>query len=188
MALTVALPQDSINNPYLGLWDATNSRWALWRGRNGATSGPGGGAIADLAVVAGDASGNAIVVTSGYVQTVLGGGAAAIGTVGVTSLPALVAGTANIGVVRQAQGNKAPATTTIATTASQILAANSARKNCLLYNAGPATVYVGASSSVTVANGVPLAAGAYLTDDSSVDAWWGICASNTGAMSAIEVS
>ena len=188
MPLSVSLPQDQVNNPYLGLWDTTNARWALWRGRNGATTGPGSAAIADMAVVAGDAAGNAIVVTSGYVQSVLGAGSAAIGSVSVTSLPALVAGTATIGVVRQAQGNKAITTVAIGTTAAVVLAPNAARKSCLICNTGAATVYLGPNSSVTTTTGVPLASGDRLPDDASLDAWYGITASGSAALIVVEVS
>jgi len=64
MALTVLLPQDSANNPYLGLWDVANARWALWRGTNGALDGPGSAARADLATALYGPDGNPLLPTA----------------------------------------------------------------------------------------------------------------------------
>jgi hypothetical protein len=78
MALSVNLPQDGANNPYLGLWDTANGRWALWQGRNGATNGPGSAATAALATMPLDAAGNPLNVDgSGNLKTAIwaGGGA-----------------------------------------------------------------------------------------------------------------
>lgn len=79
----------------------------------------------------------------------------------------------------------APAPTT---SAAVLLAAAATRKCAVIHNAGAVTVYLGKDSGLTTANGLPLAGGATLVDDCSVDAWWARTASGTGDLRIYEVA
>lgn len=57
-----------------------------------------------------------------------------------------------------------------------LLAANPNRKVAIIVNTSVNIVYLGKDATVTVANGVPLAAGASFRDDFSNDAWQAIAA------------
>ena len=73
-------------------------------------------------------------------------------------------------------------------TAAVALAANSSRITAVIQNVGTVDVYIGKDNTVTTTNGLLLAAGASLTDDSSTDAWWGITASGTADLRILEVA
>lgn len=74
-----------------------------------------------------------------------------------------------------------PVTTSVTTGATLILAANNRRKSAILYNSHATdTMYVG-PSGVTTSNGIPVVAGASLTDNASTDAWYAIAASGSTA-------
>lgn len=82
----------------------------------------------------------------------------------------------------------APTAVAPTTSATLLLAANTARGVCLISNAhASATVYLGRDNTVTSSNGVPLPAGETLTDGLSTDAWWGIMASGTGDVRVLEI-
>lgn len=61
------------------------------------------------------------------------------------------------------------------------------RKALTIKNAGTVTVYLGDSDAVTAETGFPLEAGDVLTDDVSVERYYGIAASGTGDLRIIEV-
>lgn len=72
---------------------------------------------------------------------------------------------------------------------SEILAANAQRKSALIVNNSGGTVYLGGSSGVTSANGIPLADGQSLTDTTSTDAWYARAATGvTGDLRICEVA
>lgn len=84
-----------------------------------------------------------------------------------------------------AKGAKTFRTHTVGVTATEILHGNSHRASAIIYNGSANTIYLG-PAGVTVLNGFPLAAGAYLTDEDSVDEWFGVAAANS-SVSSIEV-
>lgn len=86
-----------------------------------------------------------------------------------------------------ASGAKTVAAATCDTTADQLVAANADRKSVMIQNVGTIDIYLGLSG-VTTSTGILLAAGAVLEDDKSVDAWYGITASGTGAVRYCEVT
>lgn len=92
-------------------------------------------------------------------------------------------GTENLGLT----GAKTSSSAAPTTTSGSVLAANDQRKAAIIHNAGTAIVYVGASG-VTTSTGIPLAAGATITDDVSTDAWHAVMASGTGDLRIIEVA
>lgn len=77
----------------------------------------------------------------------------------------------------------------VSTTAIILAAANTYRRALVLANAGPDILYLGPTSAVTVATGVPVAAGASFVDEKSTSAWYGICdTGDTADVRMIEVS
>jgi len=87
------------------------------------------------------------------------------------------------------RGTKTTSNTAISVTtaATSIIAANTARKGLIITNNGTVPVYLGIAG-VTTANGIPLPAGASLTDDVTTDAWYGIVASGTADVRVVEIS
>lgn len=84
----------------------------------------------------------------------------------------------------------AMAQASVAATASMIVAqragaAGTGRVAVTLYNAGAATVYLGASTGVTTSNGMPLPAGASITLDTTA-AIYGVAASGTQTLGVTE--
>lgn len=73
-------------------------------------------------------------------------------------------------------------------TAASVLAANTSRKSCIIQNVGTVDVYLGKDNTVTTTNGLLLAAGQWITDETSTDAWWGITASGTADLRVCEVA
>jgi hypothetical protein len=57
------------------------------------------------------------------------------------------------------------ATVTVTDSATQIIGDNAKRQSLIIVNTGTETVYIGQTSSVTSANGVPLQQNATLTED-----------------------
>ena len=55
---------------------------------------------------------------------------------------------------------------------AQIAASNDQRLSLIILNNSAGIVYLGNATGITAANGLPLAAGASLTDTYSGDAWW----------------
>lgn len=53
-----------------------------------------------------------------------------------------------------------------------LVPANDQRLSLVIVNNSAAIVYLGTATGVTAANGLPLAAGASLTDTTSGDPWW----------------
>jgi len=87
-----------------------------------------------------------------------------------------------------APGAATVAQTSLSTTAAQIVASNTSRKGLVIKNIDSAiVVYLGTSSGVTSANGYPLSAGESVTLSASTSAWYGIAASSTPKVAAIEV-
>ena len=80
------------------------------------------------------------------------------------------------------------APTTTAAAATPALAANTSRKEALIYNNGAQTVYLGRDAQVTTATGLPLVSGATLRDDRATGAWYAITASGTGDLRILEVA
>lgn len=80
--------------------------------------------------------------------------------------------------VSEARGTKsAPAAVVIGDAAALIVGIQPRRISILMANAsGQITVYVGSDNTVTVNNGIPIAAGGNLSDIESYDEWWGIVA------------
>jgi hypothetical protein len=80
-------------------------------------------------------------------------------------------------------------TVTIANTATQILGASSARGGWIIHNASDQDIYIGGTSSVTTANGIPLASGEKIVADGPA-AWngalHGIVASGTADLRYFE--
>ena len=118
-------------------------------------------------------------------------GGNAIGTVGITALPALTAGSNLIGVVKEyrAPTSAVNSVASLATTAT-LLAANANRNGATFYNASTSVLYLklGATASLT-SYSVQIAAGGYY----EVPAWYsgvidGLWASANGAVLVSEVS
>lgn len=86
-----------------------------------------------------------------------------------------------------ATGTPTVSTAAPTTTAASVLAANSSRKVAILYNNGAQAVYLGTTSGVTVANGMPLVPGASFIDDRTLGAWYGITPSGTGDLRIMQV-
>lgn len=78
-----------------------------------------------------------------------------------------------------------PAPTTIA---ASIVAASATRFSVTIQNAGAVDCYLGKDNTVTASTGLLLAAGATLTDDSTVDAWWAITAAGTADLRILVVA
>lgn len=93
------------------------------------------------------------------------------------------------GIYVQSKPSSATVTVvSIATTATLIVAANTARKALIIQNAdAAAAMFIGTSSGVTTANGYKVAAGASVTLSPSNNTWYGIVASGTVSANAIEV-
>lgn len=75
------------------------------------------------------------------------------------------------------KGTKTFSQVTVGTTAVQLAAANTARKNLVIVNGGTATIYLGKDGSVTATGatgGIPLPANASLVDENSTDAWFAV--------------
>lgn len=87
-----------------------------------------------------------------------------------------------------AKGTRTFSTAAPTNSAAQALAANTSRKEALIYNNGTMTVYLGKDNTVTTSNGLPLAPGATLRDDRATGAWWAIVASGTGDLRIVEVA
>ena len=72
---------------------------------------------------------------------------------------------------------------TIQNSATLILAANPARRGCLIANTSAGTVYLGMNASVGTSTGMPLLQNAIFTDSGERDAWrgaiYGVVASAT---------
>lgn len=64
-------------------------------------------------------------------------------------------------------------TVTVTTAATQIVAANTERKGCIIVNTSNQTVFLGMDSSVTTATGLPVAANASFNNSGTNDAWRG---------------
>lgn len=75
----------------------------------------------------------------------------------------------------------------VGTSSTSIIAANSARKSLVITNQGASTIYVG-NSGVTTSTGFALAAGASISDVTTVDAWYGVVATGSVTAGVIEVS
>ena len=74
-----------------------------------------------------------------------------------------------------------------AAVATLVIPANKHRLSCVIANAhATVAVYIG-PAGVTIANGIPIAAGASFTDNFSTDAWYMIPASGTSDVRAVEV-
>jgi hypothetical protein len=86
------------------------------------------------------------------------------------------------------KGNKStPKSVTVDTTSGGILLSDAgAWKTRTFTNTGSVTVYLG-KSGVTTAIGSPLAANASMSDDVSLDAWYGITGSSTADVRVVEV-
>lgn len=93
----------------------------------------------------------------------------------------------NGGFISHTKGTPTFSAAAPTTAATLLLAANASRTTALLANNGTQTVYLGVANTVTTANGVPLAPGATLTDETTTGAWWGITASGTGDVRVVEV-
>lgn len=105
-----------------------------------------------------------------------------------TPIPADATNGLDVDVTRLPKGSKTFADPAPTTSASSIVAANASRKSVTIHNAGTVTVYLGLNGSVTSSNGLPLGAGATLSDDASTDAWYAITASGTGDLRIVEVA
>ena len=81
----------------------------------------------------------------------------------------------------------APVQVTVTTAATQILAANPNRAGAIIANTGASTLFIGRDNTVTTGNGIPVAAGGSIEDNQSGDAWFGIVASGTADVRALEV-
>lgn len=87
------------------------------------------------------------------------------------------------------RGNKSEPVKKVPTgTAMLLLAANTGRITAIFENVGSVDVYVGPSSSVAVATGILLKAGAIMTDSITADAWYGITAGATADVRVMEVA
>lgn len=80
----------------------------------------------------------------------------------------------------------APRAVAINTGAVRLVQVNALREMSIIANSGTVAIYLGRDNTVTTANGLPLAAGASLTDDVSDDEWWAI-AGGAGEARIIEV-
>jgi hypothetical protein len=88
------------------------------------------------------------------------------------------------------QGNpSAPTTLTMTSSAVKLLSVNSTRKQAVVFNVGPSTVYVGNFSTVTTATGIPIPPNTGFQDDLTSAEWYGIVATtSTSDMRVTEVS
>lgn len=79
-----------------------------------------------------------------------------------------------------------PVQVTCDATADPLISANTARKEVLLKNLGPYTIYLG-KSGVTIATGYELLVGETLVDDLTTQQWFGITLSGTSNVSVLEL-
>ena len=86
------------------------------------------------------------------------------------------------------KGTKTFAPVSVTTTATQLLAYNGNRRVALISNNSAAAIYLGRDNTVTVANGMNLAAGGAITDTDSEDAWWAITASGASDTRVLEIA
>jgi len=78
-------------------------------------------------------------------------------------------------ILARLQGDTgAHATVSVGTSATSILAANASRKEWLIYNNGAAILYLGSSSGVTTANGIPIVPQRAASGRIYKGAFWGI--------------
>ncbi len=87
-----------------------------------------------------------------------------------------------------AGGDKAFTQFTVTDAAQEILAANTSRNAATFVNNSGVTIFLGNDGALTTGNGLPLAAGAPLSDDVSTDAWFAIVATGTADIRMLEVS
>lgn len=108
--------------------------------------------------------------------------------VNVKALPALPAGTNNVGFVSETYANLATAQVSVGATATLIVAARAGRKEVTIVNHGTTALYLGSSSGVTTSTGQLLAgvAGEGITYSGGA-AIYGITASGSQTVSAAEV-
>jgi hypothetical protein len=84
------------------------------------------------------------------------------------------------------RGRKTPSAVTVTSAGTLVLAAASTTvRSVLIVNNGAVTVYMG-PATVTTANGIPLAPGQSLSDKDSLDAWYGITASDSAEVRVLE--
>lgn len=93
----------------------------------------------------------------------------------------------DVDVTRLPHGTKTVSRTSITTAVTLILAAKASRVSAVLYNAGPSDIYVSASNAVSTSTGFLFPVGATFADDASNDAWYGVTASGTATIHALEV-
>ena len=73
-------------------------------------------------------------------------------------------------------------------TATLIATSNSNRIALLIFNAGGNVVYLGKTSSVTTADGMPLYPLSSLEDTESKDSWYGVTSTGTGDIRVVETA
>jgi hypothetical protein len=74
-----------------------------------------------------------------------------------------------------AKGTLTTSAVSVTSTATLLQAATSSPKGLLIYNNGTTTIYVGSTSGVTTATGIPVPAGQSYSDSVSTSAFYGIC-------------
>lgn len=85
------------------------------------------------------------------------------------------------------RGEKTITTAAPDTTPAQVLPVNIQRIAVTIQNVGSVDVYLGTDDTVSSSNGLLLKAGSYISDDSSIDAWWAVAASGTADLRIVEV-
>ncbi|GAC1397699.1 MAG: hypothetical protein NVSMB60_08010 [Mycobacterium sp.] len=81
-----------------------------------------------------------------------------------------------------------PVAVSVTTTATLLIAANTARKVLMFTNNGTQTIYYGGTSGVTTTIGLPLVAGATLIDGDSSGTWYAIVTAGTADVRVQEIA
>lgn len=96
--------------------------------------------------------------------------------------------TVSLAVGNVCNGVKRGLSGTVGTGAAPIIGANPARQVLYICNNGSVTLYVGVTGQTSSTQGIPIAAGQYLVDVASYDAWYASAASGTCAWSIVEIA
>jgi hypothetical protein len=86
------------------------------------------------------------------------------------------------------RGTKSFSQVSAGNSAIQVVATNSSRASLLIFNAGTETVFLGKTSAVTTADGIPLYPLSNLEDTDSYDSWYAITASSTTDLRIVETA
>lgn len=97
-------------------------------------------------------------------------------------------GTWSLAVGNVCNGTKRGLSGTATTGAQLMIGANQKRQVLYICNNGSVTLYVGPQGQVDSTHGIPIAAGSYIVDIASYDAWYVAAASGTCVWTIVEIA